>query len=645
MKQGLREGFLVGTAGHVDHGKTRLVYALTGIDTDRLAEEKARGITIELGFATLRLPQAGAGSVIDMPGHERLVHTTIRGATGLDVALLVVACDDGVMPQTREHVEVCQRLGIAQLVVALTKQDRAVVNEDGVALAALEIEELLATGPYRDAEVVPCSALTGEGIPALVAALDRAVLAAPPPNLVAPAFLPVDRVFSKTGHGTIVTGTLLRGALRLDEPVDIVTARGVGQGRIRGLQVHGEPRDEVFATSRVALQLGGLTDAPVRGGAVATLGTLRPTTTLVVALSPGTHAGQSGRGRVQLHVGGDAVEARVSLFGERPPDEQGSAASGTPGHLAHLTLARPLYLFAGDRFVVRASSSHGLRTVGGGHVIDPHPTLTRRRLRREPPMLDAHARETQAAAAARLVREAGLGGLTIVEAAARLPPASEFAITEALATVGLAMAGTPLTFVDHAALATLERDLLEHVRAHELAHPAAAGAPLAGVLAAAPRYPRTATFALARLVERGAIVRTEGLVATPERARADALRETEQRVARAIAETGLTPRGDADLASYLSLSVQSLADVVKELRRTRQITRVGHLLFHRDALALLAERVRGHFRAHETMSPADLKMLGGGLSRKFAIPLLEWLDDHGHTLRRGDLRFAPATRR
>ena len=366
--------FVVGTAGHIDHGKTTLVKALTGIDCDRWAEEKARGITIDLGFAHLVRGDLQIGFV-DVPGHERFLHNALAGLGGIRAMLLVVAADEGVKPQTREHLAVCSLLGIPHGLVALTKTD--LVSEDLRELAQLEVEELLAATPFAGAPIMPVSSTTGEGIAELEAAIlalagrveyepsapaeGEAAGAAAPARL--PSRLPIDRAFHLKGLGVIVTGTLAAGAIRPGETLEALP--GGERVRVRSIQVHGEPREIAEAGERTSLQVAGLPlEALSRGLTLAEPGAFATTTRLLVRfeLLAEAPAALSGFVPIRLHLFASEVYGRLRPLDpmEIPPGGRG---------LAEIRLAAPVVARRGDRFVVRRPSPAA--TLGGGEILDP----------------------------------------------------------------------------------------------------------------------------------------------------------------------------------------------------------------------------------------------------------------------------------
>jgi selenocysteine-specific elongation factor len=375
MPADLDRPLTLGTAGHIDHGKTALVAALTGVDTDRLPQEKARGISIELGYAPLELPSGRRLSVVDVPGHERFVRTMVAGATGIDLFLLVVAADDGVMPQTREHAAIVELLGIPAGVVAVTKRD--LVDDELAELARLSVEELLADGPYADAAVLEVSAVTGQGLDALRGALDGVAERVPGRGREGPVRLPVDRAFTLRGIGTVVTGTLWSGEVAVGDR--LVVEPGGREVRVRSVQVHDRPVERAGAGQRVALALVGVERAHVqRGHTLAAPGTLRASYRVECELRvlPGApHALRSGL-PVTVHHGTTEAPARLVVRGGDEIEPGGRAR-------VQLRLARPLAALAGDRVVVRLTAPP--LTVAGGHVLDPTPSRSGRPVERAVP--------------------------------------------------------------------------------------------------------------------------------------------------------------------------------------------------------------------------------------------------------------------
>ncbi len=354
---------IIGTAGHVDHGKTLLIKALTGTDTDRLNEEKKRGITIELGFAYLPLPDGSRAGIIDVPGHEKFIKNMLAGAGSVDVALLIVAADEGFMPQTREHLSILTLLGIQRGVIALTKTD--LVEKDWLDMVQMDIEEEVMGTFLEGAPVVPVSAVTGEGIESLKEALYTLLSQSQPKEETIPFRLPIDRVFPVEGFGTVVTGTLVEGAFREGDSVTLYPS--MLTARVRNIQVHGQDQFTAHAGQRVAVNLAGLKYTDIaRGDTLAADGSMDNSFLLDVSLTilPSTLREIANNSRLHLHIGSSELLCRLVLM------EDNSLAPGQKGY-AQLRLAEPLAARPGDRFVLRFYSP--LETVGGGLVLDPNP--------------------------------------------------------------------------------------------------------------------------------------------------------------------------------------------------------------------------------------------------------------------------------
>ena len=431
---------IVGTAGHIDHGKSALVRALTGVDPDRLKEEKERGITIDLGFAHLDLGEGLVASFIDVPGHERFVRNMLAGAHGIDAVLLVVAADESVMPQTREHFHICRLLEIPRGVIVLTKCDAA--DADMQALAEMEARELVAGSFLEGAPILRVSSRTGQGLDALREALRGLARVAPARPSDGVLRLPVDRAFTLRGFGTVVTGTLVSGALAVGEEIEVLPSGR--RARVRGLQVHGAPAERVEAGHRTAANLSGLDVADVaRGDVVTRPGSLRATSILDADLSvlPGERA-LKDQARVRVHIASAEVLARVRVL---------DAAAIAPGGTARvqLRLESPGVAGRGDRLILRSYSP--AVTIGGAVVVDPLAGKRRRG------SVSSIPREGDAgAAAARMVEEAGTAGLDAATLAARvtLPLPTLLATLQARDDV-VSFGRDPVSLVSPRARATL----------------------------------------------------------------------------------------------------------------------------------------------------------------------------------------------
>src|SRR3989454_2179814 len=364
----MRSLFVVGTAGHIDHGKSALVKALTGIDPDRLEEEKRRGMTIDLGFAHFDLPSGRRAGIVDVPGHERLIKNMLAGATGIDLVLLVIAADEGVMPQTREHLDILRFLPVRTGIVVLNKID-LVEDPSWLALVKDDVKALVAGTFLQGAPVVELSAKTGQGIPELAKVMDQMLDRLPALQMDAPARLPVDRAFTMAGFGTIVTGTLWSGRIAVGDTLELLPQGK--QVRARGVQSHGESVAAGIAGSRVAANLAGVEKKEItRGNVVWAPGVFKPTNLMDVRIRLLADAPVLPHlARIRLYLGSDEAIGRLSLL-DRPRLEAGGSA------VAQVRLETALVAATGDPFVIRRFSP--LITAGGGEVIHAHPPRRRR---------------------------------------------------------------------------------------------------------------------------------------------------------------------------------------------------------------------------------------------------------------------------
>jgi selenocysteine-specific elongation factor len=615
---------IFGTAGHIDHGKTTLVKALTGVDCDRLPEEKRRGITLVLGFAPLSDPDGRLEiSFIDVPGHERLVHTMIAGAGGIDRALLVVAADEGVMPQTREHLEILDLLGVRGGVVALTKAD--LVTAEVLAGAREELRTMLASGPLAGAPIVACSGATGLGLDAVreaVLASARSVARVDQPHR--PFRLAVDRVFTLPGVGTVVTGTAHWGWV--EEGDELTTLPGGVAVRVRSVQVHGQRRGGAGAGERVALSLAGVGVGQLpRGEQLLSPGTWRPSRRLALAIRLVEGAGLAEGDRVWLHVLAGRVPARVERAHFGP-----TAARGA-GRII-LRLARPVFAVPGDRVVLRRISPAS--TLGGGEVLDVEPPHLRRRDAEQLAALPHPWRELPATLLAWIDR-AGPRGVPLESLAAGLgvyTPALEGALGRLVAdgSVVVARQRAPL-LVPRAALEGVES------RAREvLASAGAVGIPLAEFVARVVPDDAGALrdFYLGELRRRGALRETAGRAFPADASPLE--EELATRVAEFYRKAGFAAPSPQEAASALAADPRVLQGVVRFLVDQKRLARVGgKWIVHQEVLDEIVRSLQTW--GVESFDVGAFKERFG-LTRKLAIPILEWLDSRRVTRRQGDRR-------
>ncbi len=634
---------VIGTAGHIDHGKSALVKALTGTDPDRLKEERERGITIDLGFAHLEAGDVTL-SFVDVPGHERFVRNMLAGAGGIDAVLLVVAADESVKPQTREHFEIVRLIGLDKGVVALSKAD--LVDRDTRELVALEVRDLVSGTFLETAPIIPVSARTGEGLPALVDALCRLDPGAPRQRRSGLVRLPIDRVFTVKGFGTVVTGTLVSGRIAEGDALEVLPA--AREVRVRGLHVHGRSVRTVEAPSRAAVNLGG-TDAGAlaRGLTLATPDSLEVTRradlrlTLVADAAPLKHGA-----RVRVHHGTADVVGRVAVAAVRAaggdawtparPGELGVTVPGGGDAYARLRLDRPFVLTRGDRVVLRSASPAA--TIGGGLVLDPLPPSGGVRRRSA---LDRFLHlESAADAVCVWLAEAGGRGIDTRVLMRRAGLDADAAGREeaALVETGRAVSAGGRVF-DRDLAASLAEAVTVALRAFHQAEPDEDG-----MFREALRERVAGRAALALFDAVLAGLGADGVVTGAERVALAAHRPVrsaaEERLATdvltAFRRAGLTPPDPAALAGSLGLASPALERLLQRLVRERRLARLADVYFHPEGLEALKREVRG-LGATSTIDVATFKARYA-LTRKFAIPLLEWLDRERVTRRVGDRR-------
>jgi selenocysteine-specific elongation factor len=620
--------FTIGTAGHVDHGKSTLIQALTGIDPDRLREEKERGMTIDLGFAWLTLPSGREISIVDVPGHERFIKNMLAGVGGIDAALLVVAADEGVMPQTREHLAILDLLGIDRGLVALTKVD--LVDEEWLALVQEEIGAVLEGTTLEGSRVVPVSALRGDGLDALRAALDALLADAAPRRDLGRPRLPVDRVFTLGGFGTVVTGTLLDGALRLGD--DLVVLPSGRTTRARGLQSHRTKIDLALPGRRVAVNLGGLATEEVQRGDVVTVpGGLRPTAAFdvrlrLLAAAPRPLANAT---TVGVHCGTAEAVGKVTLL------DRDSLAPGAETW-AQIRLRTPLAVAKTDLFIIRQLSP-GV-TLGGGQIVDPAPA--RRHRRRQPAVLaslETLARGTPSEIVLQTVELKEPADAVAVVRASGLDATAARAALDALLAGGQVLAFGPAV-LSRSGWNRIRLRAEEHLGTYHRQHPLRPGMPREELKSRLQLATRLFNDVLARLVAEGAVAEAGVALRLPEHAvRLDpAQAAVAQRVGERLAATPLAPPTLAELRAEIgpALDDELLAAIVA----LGDAVRVGdELLFTPVAYAEMVAAIVAYLREHGTITVAEARDCFG-TSRRYVLPLLAHLDRERITRRLGDER-------
>jgi selenocysteine-specific elongation factor len=625
---------VVGTAGHIDHGKTSLVKALTGTDTDRLPEEKARGITIDLGFAFLEEPDGLVIEIVDVPGHERFVRNMLAGAGGIDLALLVVAADEGVMPQTREHLAICQLLRIKSGLVVLSKADLA--EADWLDLVSDDVRRAVAGTFLAESPIVPVSVKTGAGLTelrALLAQLARGVPAKDPDRT---ARLPIDRVFTVKGFGTVVTGTLVAGRLAVDDRIEVYP-RGV-QSKVRGLQVHGRPVSQAAAGQRTAVNLQGVERAAIeRGDVLAPAGTLVPTLLLdgTLELLEDAPRAVKTRDRVRFHVGTQEVMARVLLV-DRPALQPGATA------YARFRLEAPVVALPGDRFVVRSYSP--IVTIGGGSILDIAPP----RFKRRGPALAAHLTLLASAGPPEVLEEhlkqAGVGGARAGDLRARTPFGSEQLrqLLERLQESGRVLAVDREWYLHREASDRLRSQTLAVLQAFHAENPLRAGISREELRSRVGQAQERVFAQLLTALETDGVVRSER---DQVRLASHVIRLSpdQERVVKGLAadfrRAGAAPPSPEEALARHGVNGNEKHQLFQVLVADRTLLRVREsLFFHAEVLRSVQEQLVTLLRQKKEIGPADFKDLFG-VSRKYAIPLMEYFDAQRVTVRVGERRI------
>jgi selenocysteine-specific elongation factor len=639
------KSIIVGTAGHIDHGKTRLVKALTGIDADRLEEEKRRGITIDLGFAHMDLPAPGGETLrlgfVDVPGHERFVRNMLAGVGGIDLVLLVIAADEAIKPQTREHFDILQLLGVRRGITVLTKSDA--VDAETLDVVRLEVEEFL-RGTFLEppnSPIVAVSSLTGAGLDDLKRAMISAASTVQPRDSAAIARLPIDRVFSMKGFGTVLTGTLVAGTIRREDELQVFPSGR--RLRVRGVQVHGQTADSAIAGQRTAVNLAGAsTDDLARGMTLAPPGTFETTrrADVLLRLLPSAPRALKNRARVHFHSYTMETVAEVVLPSRGASDPAGNIGPSQllPAHeaFARLKLPQPAFLLPGDRFIMRQFSP--VVTIGGGVVLDATPIARISGISDYLKVLaEGDAEATLEARIARrqhhglsmsgLVRETGWGRGLI-----------EMHLANAIKVGRVVRAGE--LFLHKPALQALKLRILSAAETFHRSNPLVSGVSkeeLRSQVEATPEVFETVAAALAqdKKVEiLGDLVRLpgHGVVMKDEEA------ESKTKIEDAFASAGLKVPALHEVLAGLKVDKVRAQKIVTLLLRDKLLIKVSdELVFHRSALEELRRQMAAYKTKSAKIDVAKFKELTG-VTRKYAIPLLEYLDRERVTRRVGDMR-------
>ncbi len=628
---------ILGTAGHIDHGKTALIKALTGIDTDRLKEEKERGITIELGFAFLVLPSGLRMGIVDVPGHEKFVKHMVAGAWGIDLVALVVAADEGIMPQTREHLDICRLLGVKKGLVVLSKIDLA--DSELVQLVGEEVRELVAGTFLEGAPVVKISSVTGEGIPLLMTTLERLANEVQGRTSEGLFRLPIDRVFTMKGFGTVVTGTLVSGSISVGDTVQILPS--LREGKVRGIQIHNEMVEAAKAGQRTAVNVQGIEKSHVnRGEVLVRPQTITPTYMVDAYLEhlPNSPRPLRNRTKQRFHIGTSSCLATIVLL-------EGDELAPGEKRFAQLRFDEPMVAFPQDRFVIRGSSV--IQTLGGGVVIDSHPEkhkrlasdvlagLTILKDGREDEVLIHH------------LSTVGVRGMDLREIRGRvnIPHARLSKLLGELTARGdiVAIDGDEGRLLHHSAYEHLKNAVVSYIGRFHEKYPLRLGPSKEEVKSKLPKTVEAKLFhyMLRELVDsKEVLVEKDKLRLSSHRV---SLRDDQQRlkskVERLFAQEGLQSPSIKELASRLSTDVSEVRKVVGLLVEDGTIIRAKEdIYFHAEAVEKLKGELTQFLRSHHEITTAQFKELTK-VSRKYAIPLIEYFDNSKITIRVGEKRL------
>ena len=617
---------IIGTAGHVDHGKTSLIKALTGIDTDRLKQEKERGITIELGFAWFDLPDGRRAGIIDVPGHEKFVRNMLAGAAGIDVVLLVVAADEGVMPQTREHLDILSLLEVKTGIVVITKAD--LVEPELLELAREEIDEALAGTFLSEAPRVEVSVIDGRGLDQLREVIGQVAVSAPPRIRRAFSRLPLDRAFVQKGFGTVVTGTLLDGPLNRGDQA--VVMPGEIQARVRNIQVHGDETENAQPGQRVAVNLAGVERQQIHRGQVLFKGEhIRPVDKVAARLFmlPGSSALVSNT-RIRFHCGSSETIGRAVVLGKEKlePGEDG---------LVQFRLEQPIVAVRGDRYVIRSWSP--ITTIGGGEIIE----VSRRRLSRRKPAVVESLLVKEQGEPQRLVMEyldessVPLSRKELLARTQLAPEQLDEVFNENSGVVSFSGEGDTWYFSGGQQLLEELKRLLEDWHRQ---HPLRQG--MAKEEARSRLLPRTSSRGFSQLLENllpgnGMEVRGQLLaLSTHQVEMSTEQKALAEKIMQALERQPFAPPSREELAQ-----MGDVTPVLKLLQQQGEIVEAEQFWFSRTALEEAIARIQQHFSVEKELTLAQFRD-SLGTTRKYAVPLMEYLDGKHITRRRGDVRMA-----
>jgi selenocysteine-specific elongation factor len=631
---------ILGTAGHIDHGKTALVKALTGVDTDRLKEEKERGITIELGFTFFDLPSGIRLGIIDVPGHEKFVRHMVAGVWGIDLVALIIAADEGVMPQTREHLDICKLLKVKKGLIVLTKID--LVEHDLLELVREEVKDMVKETFLKEAPILAISSITGEGLPELISALDHLSKEVEGRSSDGLFRLPIDRVFIMKGFGTVVTGTIVSGKLSLGETVGILP--GGFEGKVRNLQVYNQPVEEAMAGERAAVNLQGIeTSAIDRGDVLVHPRTLIPTRLLDVHLQYLRTAPRPLKHRTpqRFHIGTNSTSAYIFLLDreELAPGEEG---------FAQLRLERPVVALPQDRFVIRGSGI--IQTLGGGVIVDTHPIKHRRYS--QPVIHDLMLLKDGSSeqAIGQHILRSGMAGISFGDLLNRVAMAPN----KIQATLRKMIERSDILLVDAEKMKVigfgryqqLKETTLNQLREFHQRFPMKIGLAKEELRTKLPMEVDVKLFQIlinGLIQAKEVILEKDKLRLTKHQISSADEKGLVKRVEEAILRGKLQPPSSTELAGEWSEEEEEVLAVFEHLAHDGVLVKIkSGMYFHRIPFENLKGELIDYLKSHKEITTSQFKELTGA-SRKYAIPLIEYFDQMKLTLRLGEKRVLRAS--
>jgi len=627
---------IVGTAGHVDHGKTALIKALTGIETDRHPEERERGMSIDLGFAHLTLPSGIVAGIVDVPGHERFVHNMLAGASEVDMVLFVVAADEGVMPQTVEHLQILQLLNAKRGIIVITKRD--LVDDDWLALVKEDVAEKVRGTFLEGAPMVAVSSVTGEGLDELLQLMDAVAQEVPPKDTTRPLRLPIDDIFVKAGFGTIVRGAIFSGTVHVGDEVEVVPKSIVT--RVRSLHTYGKPVEVAFAGQRAAMNLGGVEREAIERGDVVTLPSalistdridVRLKTLPQSALYPSVSIPKIRHGSpIRFHIGTAERIGRIFFF-DRDELELGEQT------FAEIQLDEPIACAWGDLFVIRTYSP--MVTIGGGQIVEPlSPKRRRRKIASELQRLERKAMSERDYIAALLFESTS--SLTLREIAQRLFVTAEQAkqIADELVKSGIAVMLDSQTLISNELINRTREAFLSQLQRYHAERPLRRGMPKEQLRVAINLPAEIFEPLLQRFVQSGEVALDKELVRLPshEIKLTEEHQRWAQRMEQRVKSAGFAPPDLDELLSEFPDREQA-SDLLTLLVEQGKLVRVAEFVFHPSVIEQAKQVARKLCEQHGSFTASQFRE-AVNTTRKYAIPLLEFLDHIGITVRRGDVR-------